>query len=281
MVERKGLPVDFVFSQSSLQDYVDCPRLFELRYLRHVAWPMRFDPEGEQRIERGLALHRLLHQYYVGVAEALLLQDVDDGVVASWVRAFLRDAPSLPAERFPELGMRAAVPELPWPLEAKYDLLAVGPERAVIVDWKTSKRRPARQRLAGRMQTLVYPFVLCQTGGTALGRPPLAPEQVVMVYWFTAAPDQPERFEYDRAQHEWSEGRLAELMREIAAAAERGDFPEQGRRCQWCRYKTFCDIEKAAGDGAFDDMSDEAWALEEDGMGLGGLDLEQVVEVEF
>ncbi len=32
------LPPDFHFSQSSLQDYLDCPRRFELRYLQKVKW---------------------------------------------------------------------------------------------------------------------------------------------------------------------------------------------------------------------------------------------------
>ena len=33
------LPPDFHFSQRSLQDYVDCRRRFQLRYLQHLAWP--------------------------------------------------------------------------------------------------------------------------------------------------------------------------------------------------------------------------------------------------
>ncbi len=34
-----ALPSDFQFSQSSLQDYVDCPWRFYLRYIRQLAWP--------------------------------------------------------------------------------------------------------------------------------------------------------------------------------------------------------------------------------------------------
>ena len=33
------LPEDFAFSQSALQDYADCARRFELRYVRDVRWP--------------------------------------------------------------------------------------------------------------------------------------------------------------------------------------------------------------------------------------------------
>jgi len=34
-----NLPAPFTFSQSSLQDYYDCPRRFELRYLSRLIWP--------------------------------------------------------------------------------------------------------------------------------------------------------------------------------------------------------------------------------------------------
>ena len=34
-----NLPADFHFSQGSLQDYVDCPRRFQLRYMMKLAWP--------------------------------------------------------------------------------------------------------------------------------------------------------------------------------------------------------------------------------------------------
>ena len=30
---------DFVFSANNLQDYVDCPRRFELKYLLNQSWP--------------------------------------------------------------------------------------------------------------------------------------------------------------------------------------------------------------------------------------------------
>jgi hypothetical protein len=49
------LPLDFQFSQGSLQDYVDCRRRFQLRYLDQLAWPaVEAEPllEHEQRYLR-------------------------------------------------------------------------------------------------------------------------------------------------------------------------------------------------------------------------------------
>ena len=48
-----SLPEGFRFSQSSLQDYVDCRRRFQLRYLQNLAWPaLQSEPALEN--ERGV-----------------------------------------------------------------------------------------------------------------------------------------------------------------------------------------------------------------------------------
>ena len=36
---KSTLPAQFAFSQSSLQDYADCPRRFQLRYLDKLIYP--------------------------------------------------------------------------------------------------------------------------------------------------------------------------------------------------------------------------------------------------
>ena len=64
------LPVDFHFSQASLQDYVECRRRFQLRYLVKLAWPaVEAEPvlENERQIQIGGQFHRLIQQYLVGI----------------------------------------------------------------------------------------------------------------------------------------------------------------------------------------------------------------------
>jgi hypothetical protein len=43
------LPYSFHFTQSSLQDYLDCPRRFQLRYVLDQPWPA---VESEPRFYR-------------------------------------------------------------------------------------------------------------------------------------------------------------------------------------------------------------------------------------
>ena len=73
-----ALAADFSFNQSSLQDYLDCQRRFELRYLLRLSWPaVEIEPalENERFLRRGSIFHRLVHQHQrAGMLRLQLLQ---------------------------------------------------------------------------------------------------------------------------------------------------------------------------------------------------------------
>jgi len=175
------LPTDFQFSQGSLQDYVDCPRRFQLRYLLRLAWPaVKAEPalENERHLQQGAAFHRLIHQHLLGIAPERLSSTVTDADLRRWWRNYLEHgARDLPATRHPEVVLSA--PMGGYRLIAKYDLIAVDAgRRGVIVDWKTSRRRPRRRWLAERLQTKVYPYLLVRAGSHLNAGQPFEPEQV-------------------------------------------------------------------------------------------------------
>ncbi|MBA4379648.1 MAG: hypothetical protein C0393_03000 [Anaerolinea sp.] len=67
---KSTIPTPFTFSQSSLQDYADCPRRFQLRYIEELAWPaVESEPalENERHQQEGLFFHRLVQQRLVGL----------------------------------------------------------------------------------------------------------------------------------------------------------------------------------------------------------------------
>ena len=116
-------------------------------------------------------------------------------------------------------------------LSAKYDLLALEPgRRAVIVDWKTERKRPTRVQLAARMQTRVYRYVLVEAGAALNGGHPIEPEQVTLVYWFAEFPAEPEVLPYDSAQHADDAAFLARLVDDIAARTE-AEWPKTNKKC--------------------------------------------------
>ena len=145
-------------------------------------------------MQQGARFHRIVQQHRLGLPVerlAPLAQEADfspwwenylgfsqgGGLQAGWRRCDLlsRDHPHRPPGRSPPA--------------AKFDLLAVTPQgRALILDWKTSRKRPRRQWLADRLQTRVYPCLLIQAGAFLNAGKPFLPEKVEMVYWFADFP---------------------------------------------------------------------------------------------
>jgi len=314
------LPANFQFSQRTLQDYVDCPRRFQLRYLLRLAWPaLEAEPalENERYLQQGAAFHRLVHQHVLGIPPERLSSTVTDEDLSRWWHSYLESGlAGLPATRYPEVVLSGALGHdretgpSTGRLVARYDLVAVGPSamlragpsamlragpsamlragagrRAVIVDWKTSRKRTQRKWLAGRLQTRVYSYLLVRAGSHLNAGQPFEPGQVEMVYWFANFPADPERFSYDAAQFRADEVYLTSLIEEIkglALSSPKGlrddDFPltTQKRRCRYCPYRSLC--RRGVRAGAFDEVEDEP----DSGYDFDiSLDFEQIAEIEY
>ena len=106
-------------------------------------------------------------------------------------------------------------------LLAKLDLVAIEPGGpALLLDWKTGRHLPRPERLAQRMQTLVYRYVLAQAGARLNGGEPLAPERIEMRYWYAQHGGAVQRFPYSAAQMRADRKQLLALLREIEGRAQ-------------------------------------------------------------
>ncbi len=269
------LPETFAFSQSSLQAYQDCPRRFWLTFVQQLPWPaVEAAPvqDFERRMRLGERFHQLVQRREHGMDPAILARGLEPPL-DGWFQAYLRHRPQdLPGD-FSEVERVLSVPfgnQLGrYRLAAKYDLIAAEagagdrPGRVVIVDWKTTARPTPRHVLEQRLQTLVYPFVLVEASA-ALPWGPVAPEQVEMRYWFTAAPEEPVIFPYSAERHMAARNRLQALLAEILEGVAEADFPkvpdtEANRRrlCSFCVYRSRCD--RGVTPGSLDELeSDQA-----------------------
>ncbi len=289
------------FSQSSLQDFVDCRRRFYLRYLLRLDWPaIQSEPalENERTIQQGERFHRLVHQRLVGVPDERLDAMIHDDELRQWWENFCAWSGSVRfAAQYPEVSLFA-------PLEgsrlvAKYDLIAAGPRgQLIIYDWKTYHKRPRRPWLEGRLQTRVYQCLLALAGAHFNGGQPVPAEKIEMVYWFAAFPDQPEHFSYNTARFAEDRAYLESLVQEInrlAAASSTpggsvekagdrsllpadGHFPPTAHeeRCAFCVYRSLCGRGERAG--AADGMEEDAQASSVMDVRI---DFEQIAEIEF
>jgi len=281
------LPDGFVFSQSSLQDYVDCPRRFQLRYLEHCRWPAPETAdalESERRMQSAQAFHRLMRQLYSGVPQDLLepIAAADDDLRLWWANYCTNPPSGLPQDvQEAEVTLATTLCAGPTPaarcfqLEARYDLLTGTPAgRWTIVDWKTGQKRSPRAWLQGRLQTRIYPLVLVRGGATFNGGP-VAPEAVEMLYWFAGYPAQPERFAYGAEVLAADEAYLQGLLAEIVAQS--GEFPRtpDQRLCRFCVYRSLCWEDIKAG------LSSEAEDTEIAAAALDEIDLDAIVPIPF
>ncbi len=272
-----NLSPDFAFTQGSLQDYADCARRFELRYIRRLRYPaleVAQELEYERRMRQGNRFHKLAQQHSNGLPAELLARSLDDDAdVARWWDNYCRRGlADLPPQRHAEITLQTHLGGQR--LVAKYDLLALQPGgAAVIVDWKTGERLPARSALQWRLQTVVYRYVLAQAGAH-LYDGPIPPERIRMDYVYVAQGGQRLSFDYSAARLAADEARLLEMIEAIGAAAE---FPltDEHRRCRFCTYRAFCDRGQAGDlrEFDFDDETEADEALD--------LDFDQIAEIEF
>jgi hypothetical protein len=105
-----SLPKNFQFSQGSLQDYADCPRRFQLKYIEQLVWPaVEAEPalENEHYLQQGAAFHRLAQQHLIGVsAEKLTPIAEQDANLARWWENFLASLKNLEGlGNLPGLGL--------------------------------------------------------------------------------------------------------------------------------------------------------------------------------
>jgi len=275
------LPEAFVYSQTSLQDFTDCPALFDLRWRQRIKYPAaESEPLElvEAHMERGALFHQMIHQHLIGVPENVIAESIDDDELGAWWANYLASGlRGLPAARHPEITL--SVPIAGRRMVAKLDVLAVDAGReSVIVDWKTSLHRPTRANLLARLQTVVYRYVLVEAGAYLNGGTPVDPAQVKMIYWFANFANQPEIFTYSADEHAAAGAMLTQMISDIERRGD-GDFPltDDVRRCVYCSYRGLHERGTKAGDfeaqeiGLTDELSDA----------FPDFTLDQIAEVAF
>ena len=270
------IPKGFAFSQSSLQEYTDCPRRFQLRYLEQLHWPaVETEPvlENERRQAEGQAFHRLIQQYLLGLPAEKLTRLANTPDLANWWKNFQSsDLGISDYTKYTELTLSCPIGE--YRLLAKYDLIAIKPEqKALIFDWKTSVKRLRDEWMASRWQTRVYRSILAKTGSHLNKDHIIEPEQIEMIYWYADFPSEPARFAYDAGQFKRDWSAIEKVVSEISTSTE---FPmtEDETTCRFCSYRSYCERGSQAGN-----LREAKAELESDTP--FDVNFEQISEIEF
>jgi CRISPR/Cas system-associated exonuclease Cas4 (RecB family) len=280
-----SLTINFQFSQGSLQDFVDCPRRFQLKYIEQLAWPaVEAEPalENEIYLQQGASFHRLVQQYLLGVSTEKLTAIAErDANLARWWENFLtasknleglQDSPGL--VHHPEFSLSAPIGN--FRLVGKYDLLSITKDQFIIYDWKTSRKQPKREWIAANLQTLVYPYLLVEAGAYLNEGQSIDPAQIEMVYWFANFPAAPMKFPYSEKRFKEDRDTILSLVEGIKALDESpAPLTENEKRCRFCVYRSLCN--RGVQAGPLEDLETDG---EQDLFDFE-LDFEQIAEIEF
>ena len=272
--QKTALPPAFTFSQSSLQDYADCARRFQLRYIVQLHWPaVETEPvlENEHRQQEGQLFHRLVQQHLIGLPAEKLTPLANTANLSRWWNNYLQTNFNMEsAKKFTELTLSAPIGENR--LLAKYDLVTILPGgRALLYDWKTYQKRPRDEWMAARLQTRVYRAMLVLAGTYLNGGKPFEPEGIEMIYWYANTPSDPARFPYDTSHFKRDWETLTGLIQQIS---NHQHFPltDDDKKCAYCPYRSYCNRGIEAG---------STEVMEE--TSISGIDsiFEQIAEIEY
>lgn len=265
-------------SQSSLQDYYDCPRRFELRYLQRLSYPaLESEPaiENEKHQQEGEYFHRLVQQHLIGIPAEQISKLANTDNLRRWWENYM-NASDLRGLK--DLGGLYAETTLSAPLGkfrliAKYDLIAIQNNQVTIYDWKTYRKRPRSESLAIRWQTRIYRALLVKAGAHFNNGKNFNPEQIEMIYWFADFPSEPARFIYTADQYKRDWDALTKIADEITNASLPYPKTDEVSKCSYCPYRSYCNrgIYAADGDAELETEAEESFDI----------NFEQIGEIAF
>lgn len=240
-------PLSLDLNQSSLQDFLDCPRRFELSALQELHWPAAHSAplaKFEGLTELGSNFHHLCHQFFLGIDADLISSSLASQEIQQLWKSFLPFGKSLlPYPRYFEQILR--IPFKNHFLVGKFDLIV---QRAaddfLIIDWKTASNKPSRTVLANRVQTFLYPLIFQKAGGDLFGSREISPAEITMQYWYPLSSDPEEVFPYSETVHQEVLGKLSDHFAEIEKLIESDQtFPltDDHERCTFCIYRSYCE----------------------------------------
>jgi len=241
----------FRFSANNLQEYLHCPRRFELKYILKQPYPAVVSQpalELERKIAEGKQFHLIADQFLSGVPKDIIFERNTTAPVNSWLVAFFAFI-----EHFSHLNYLSEY-SLLFPFEgfqllARYDFVVqLEDESVLILDWKTGHKQPVYSYYETRIQTILYPFIAVECLPFSSISVPQDPFSILMQYWFPNFPADHIQFPYSAKAHKKNELYLKNLIQEIKNTSI-GEFgkTEDIRRCNFCQYRTLCERGELAG----------------------------------
>ena len=268
-------------NQKNIQDFLDCPRKFQLLSLDNLSWPAALSDnleKNERATYLGNQFHMICYQYFSGISPALLADTIiDPDLKIMWDNFLPFGSRLLEHSVYPE--QLISFPFIDYRLVAKIDLIVkVSSDKYIILDWKTGVKKPSREILKNRVQSYLYPFVFCQSGAEMVNVNSIKPDQIEMHYFYPYCSEPHEIFPYSERTHNEITSRLEKITSNLSNIFHENDeFPltDDLHHCLYCVFRSFCDRGVTPGN------IENYLPIEHETLTNELFDIGQVSEVEF
>lgn len=268
-------------NQSNLQDFLVCPRRFQLKVIQGLSLPAAFSEpieEFEKSTQLGNRFHLICQQFFSGVDSILLENSISDPKLQIMWESFLPYGETLLQYRlYPEPLL--SIPFQNHKLIAKYDLIVeIHSEQYLIIDWKTSAKKSPRAQLDKRLQTHLYPFILSLAGNDLFPEISILPAFIEMHYWYPLNSEHEEIFPYSDEKHASLKLDLDQIITNINNLILNGSefhLTDDQTSCKFCVFRSLCNRGSTAG------SFENSMLLEREDIKNIQFDMDQVSEIEF
>jgi len=239
------------FSARSMQDFLECPRRFELRYMLQQSWPAPVTEPVllyEERIRVGNEFHRIIQKYLIGIELNRLLGASVSPEIDQWLNAF--------HSFFTQLQFRTYFSELPliMPFNNMFfrgvvDFAGLKSDnKLLIADWKTTFHPRRKDTILKSIQSILYPFMIFECRDTVFPGWKGKPEDLKMIYWFADQPEEVISLDYSQKIHK-KNSEILNMLVETIGQTEPGSFQktDDTKKCIYCEYRSLCERGDKAG----------------------------------
>lgn len=270
----------FIFSQHNLQDFVDCPRRFELKYLMRLNWPSPISnpiQQHQQWTDRGTTFHSLAHAFFCGISKDQILSSIRDNYIKNWFINFTEFLDKFNNSFFWWSEKKFNSKFYGFTFTSIFDAITCLEDGSLLIlDWKTSKKIPRKEYMAATIQTILYPCILYSNQAAVEKQVSTPIKQLEMIYWFSEFPDQPIKFEFSQKEIELNTTKLSDLALKISQL-KLGEFKltDDLKKCSFCIFRSLCNRGSIAGNLLLDETSTK---YESEGFELS---FDDITDVEF
>lgn len=251
-------------NQSTLQDFIDCPRRFQLKVIDNTAWPAAYSApiyKFENATLLGNQFHQICQQFFSGIDPQIIHKGITDPeLVRMWSNFLPYGQVLLNKNYFTEIILSISLST--YKLIGKFDFLFKDSDNSyTIIDWKTSPKKPSRSVLEQRVQSYLYPYLFTEAGSNLFQTDKILPDAVTMHYWYPLCSDPDEILPYSSSDHQKICLKLTNILNRIDSYIENNaEFPctDNQHNCDNCVFRSLCQRgEKASSLSPILDISQE------------------------